>query len=153
LAVVNPAASPGEASLTTPPGFSAVVAALQTQLATAVAVAHRPLTQAGATFALTATPPEPGTLGITWSTVPAVVTKRHSRKPKAKPAPVIVAKGEETFVLAEPKQITVKLTSEGASLLRQAKRRRKHLTLVASASFNGYWAGTVAATASQRIIG
>lgn len=152
LGVVNPAASPGEAPLATPPGFSTAVAALKGQLTTAVTAARRPLTQAEASFAITAAPPEPGTLGITWSTVPPVATKRHSRKPKPAPAPVIVAKGEATFALAEPKRITVKLTSEGQSLLRQARRRRKRLTLVANASFNGYWAGAVESPASQLII-
>jgi alpha-tubulin suppressor-like RCC1 family protein len=60
----------------------------------------------------------PGALAIAWYLVPAGA---HLSK-KAKPKPVLLARGAQSFKTAGSKAITIKLTKEGLRRLRTAKR-------------------------------
>ncbi len=149
LAIVNPSELPGEAPLSTPPAVEVVAASLREQLASATTVASAALRQDRHSFSLTLRALEPGTLTLEWFAEPSA--RGHKRG-----APVLVAKGETGFGLAEAKPITVELTAAGARLLKRPARRHpaRHVapaSLTLHADFSGRWGGPFEATARQTI--
>lgn len=143
---VNPTGSPGEAPLSTPPPRSTIEATLEKGLASATAVAKTAFMRSEHGFTLAFTPPEAGMLTFTWTAEPTPALRTPKRA-----APVVVAAGEETFDLAEPGPIHIKITAAGERLIKRSAHRSTQLRLTAHASFSGVWAGPLEASKRQQI--
>jgi hypothetical protein len=149
LAIVNPSELPGEAPLSTPPALEVVAASLREQITSATKVASAALRHDTHSFPVTLRVLEPGTLTLEWFAEPSA----RGHKPGA---PVLVAKGETGFDIAEAKPITVKLTAAGVQLLKRPTRRHpvRHFaqpSLTLHADFSGRSDGSLEATARQPI--
>jgi virginiamycin B lyase len=146
LGSIDPAASPGEAPLVTPPTTSTIAASLRSQLTAAIALANTTFLRSRHGFAMAFTPPEAGTVVMTWTAEPP-----RAPHPRTRPAAaVVVATGRATFDLPEARPIGVTVTAAGARLLRRSKRRARP-RLTAQATFSGYWAGPIEVSARQQL--
>jgi len=143
LGSIMPNTSPGDSPLTTPPSRSEIVTALQAQLKRATMEARPAFRRRRQSFALTVTPPEAGSLIMTWTAVTRAPTRKHTVT-----TPVAVATARAAFGLARTATVAVKLTSEGLRL-RSRGGRRSHLRLTLQATFSGLWAGQVEASVRQ----
>jgi len=157
LGVVNPATSPGEAPLATPPAYQQLTASVQEQLAAATATARSPLTRAMSSFSVAFTALEAGAMSLSWTVQPPspAPSKRTRKKGKGlvhrstAASPVTIATGQVTVGLAEPTTVHVAVSATWAKLLKRYARHRASLKLTAHATFSGYWAGPVSAAAAQ----
>jgi hypothetical protein len=87
---------------------------------------------------------EAGSLVIGWYEVPA-----GAKLAKAKPKPVLVAKGQAVFSAAGMETVKVKLTAAGRSLL----KRSSHLKLVGKATFTPTGKAPISTTRSFSVAG
>jgi streptogramin lyase len=149
LGIVNPTELPGEAPLSTPPAIEVLAASLREQIVSAAAVASAALRHDRHSFPLTLRALEPGTLTLEW------FAEQSARGHRAA-SPVLVAKGEAGFGLAEAQSITVKLTAAGVQLLKRPTRRHaaRHLaqaSFTLHSDFSGRWDGPFEASVRQPI--
>jgi hypothetical protein len=149
LGSVDPAASPGDAQLATPPAISEIAASLRAQLPSVAATAKREFDAARRRFTVPFAALEAGTLTIAW-TAEARIEPRGRHAPERTRAPRRVATAQETFMRDEQRAIAVSLTTPGRQLLAQAARHSP-IKLTVQATFSGYWSGSLQASARERL--
>jgi streptogramin lyase len=151
LGTVDPAGSPSQAPLATPPAISTIEAFVHGQLTSAALAAVETFrARTPRPFTLAVAPPEAGTFTCSWEVEVSRPPRsrpprgRHNRPLKPSP-PVLLGSVQATFDLAEPRPLIVRLTANGERLLARARRARRSLVVTDHATFSGYWAGTVEA--------
>jgi virginiamycin B lyase len=149
LGSVDPAGSPGDAQLATPPAISEIAASLRTQLTSAAATAKRALGAARRRFTVPFAALEAGTLTIAWIAEARAEPPGHHALGRTRP-PVRVATAQGTFIRDEERAIAVNLTTPGRRLLAHVSRHSP-VKLTVQATFSGYWSGSLQASAREQL--